>query len=55
MDPVGALRELSERAGLRLDARTTWPGWDGERLDLGYALDVLNPMANPRRTPPSPA
>jgi hypothetical protein len=54
-DPVGALRERSELEGLRLDARTTWPEWDGERLDLGYALDVLHPMANPGRTPPFPA
>ena len=42
-DPVGALRERSEGAGLRLDARTTCPEWDGEPLDLGYALDVLHP------------
>jgi 5-methylcytosine-specific restriction endonuclease McrA len=49
-DPVGALRERSEAQGLRLDARTTCPEWDGEPLDLGYALDVLHPMAQPGRT-----
>jgi hypothetical protein len=45
-DPVGALRERNEREGLRLDARTTFPAWDGTPLDLGYALDVLHPLAN---------
>jgi hypothetical protein len=22
------------------------PNWDGERLDVGYAIDVLHPLAN---------
>jgi hypothetical protein len=30
-----------------LHARTACPSWLGERLDLGYALDVLHPLANP--------
>ena len=45
-DREGALRERNEGKGLRLDARTTSPEWDGERLDLGYALDVRHPRAN---------
>jgi hypothetical protein len=32
-------------AGLVLDARTPMPGWLGEHLDVGYAIDVLHPMA----------
>ncbi|HEV8617338.1 MAG TPA: HNH endonuclease signature motif containing protein [Methylomirabilota bacterium] len=44
-DPVRALRERNEAAGLRLDAHTTTPGWLGERLDVGYAIDVLHPLA----------
>ncbi|MEX2147075.1 MAG: hypothetical protein WED01_08705, partial [Candidatus Rokuibacteriota bacterium] len=29
----------------RLDARTACPGWLGERLDVGWAIDVLHPLA----------
>jgi hypothetical protein len=25
--------------------RTATPGWQGERLDVGYAIDVLHPVA----------
>jgi len=28
-----------------LDARTATPRWLGERLDVGYAMDVLHPLA----------
>jgi hypothetical protein len=24
-------------------------GWLGERLDVGYAIDVLHPLAQPRQ------
>jgi hypothetical protein len=50
-DPVRVLRERNEATGLRLDAHTTTPGWLGERLDVGYAIDVLHPLAvqTPRR------
>jgi hypothetical protein len=44
-DPVLALRARNEAAGLRLHARTTCPGWLGEPLDVGWALDVLHPRA----------
>jgi hypothetical protein len=44
-DAVGALRARHEGQGLRLHARTTLPGWLGERLDVGWALDVLHPLA----------
>ncbi len=44
-DPVRALRARNEAAGLRLDAHTTCPGWLGERLDVGWAIDVLHPRA----------
>jgi hypothetical protein len=45
IDPVQALRERHEAQGLRLHARTTRPGWLGERLDVGWAIDVLHPLA----------
>ena len=44
-DPVQALRTRHEAQGLRLHARTTCPRWLGERLDVGYAIDVLHPLA----------
>jgi hypothetical protein len=31
--------------GVRVHARTTSAGWFGERLDVGYAVDVMHPLA----------
>jgi 5-methylcytosine-specific restriction endonuclease McrA len=45
-DPTGALRTCHDAQGLRLNARTACPGWLGERLDVGWAINVLHPMAN---------
>jgi hypothetical protein len=55
VDPVAALRANHEARGLRLHARTALPHWAGERLDLGWALDVLHPLANPAAVSPGPA
>jgi len=44
-DPVQALRATNEAAGLRLHSRTATPGWLGEPLDVGWAIDVLHPRA----------
>ena len=44
-DPVHIIRAQNEAAGLGLDAHTATPGWLGERLDVGYAIDVLHPLA----------
>jgi len=44
-DPVQALRARNEVAGLRLDARTLCPNSSWERLDVGWAIDVLHPRA----------
>ena len=43
--PVEVLRARHAAQGLRLTARTARPNWLGERLDLGYAIDVLHPLA----------
>ncbi|MBI1958281.1 MAG: HNH endonuclease, partial [Candidatus Rokubacteria bacterium] len=43
--PVRALRARHEAQALRLHARTACPGWLGERLDVGWAIDVLHPLA----------
>ena len=51
-DPVQAFRARHEAQGLRLHARTGCPSWLGERLDLGWAIDVLHPLAT--RSRPSP-
>jgi 5-methylcytosine-specific restriction endonuclease McrA len=44
-DPVDALRASHDAQGLRLDSRTSCAGWLGERLDLGWTIDVLHPRA----------
>jgi hypothetical protein len=44
-------RELCGSSGARessssnLHAKATIPGWLGERLDVGWAIDVLHPLA----------
>ena len=44
-DPIKALRAWNEAAGLHLHAWTACPRWLGERLDVGWAIDVLHPRA----------
>jgi 5-methylcytosine-specific restriction endonuclease McrA len=44
-DPVQVLRTRHDAQGLEIHARTSMPGWLGERLDVGYAIDVLHPLA----------
>jgi 5-methylcytosine-specific restriction endonuclease McrA len=44
-DPVASLRGAGVGRGVAIDARTNLPYWLGERLDLGYAIDVLHPLA----------
>ncbi|HEY7653701.1 MAG TPA: DUF222 domain-containing protein [Methylomirabilota bacterium] len=44
-DPILALHAQHASQGLHLHARTACPGWLGERLDVGWALDVLHPRA----------
>ena len=43
-DPFGVLRTRHQAAGLALHWGTATPGWLGERLDVGYAIDVLHPL-----------
>ena len=44
-DPAQVLRARHDAEGLVLHARTSMPGWMGERLDVGWAIDVLHPLA----------
>jgi hypothetical protein len=45
--PAPALVATNRGLGLVIDARTGLPSWCGERLDLGWAISVLHPAANP--------
>jgi hypothetical protein len=42
---VAVPRARHEAAGLHLDPATATPDWFGERLDVGWAIDVLHPLA----------
>jgi 5-methylcytosine-specific restriction endonuclease McrA len=44
-DPVDLLRARNQSDGLTVHAHTATPGWRGERLDVGWAIDVLHPLA----------
>ncbi|MGH3863400.1 HNH endonuclease signature motif containing protein, partial [Actinokineospora sp.] len=50
-DPVEALRARHEAQGMRLHARTACPRWLGERLDVGWAIDELHPLATDASLP----
>ena len=45
-DLVAMIRARNEAEGLHLHARTAIPSWLGERLNLGWAISVLHPLAN---------
>ena len=44
-NPSDAVRAQNDAQGVQIDARTSTPGWQGERLDVGYAISVLHPRA----------
>jgi 5-methylcytosine-specific restriction endonuclease McrA len=46
---VDTMRARHEGDGLHIDARTSMPGWLGERLNVAYAIDVLHPRATGER------
>ncbi len=48
-DPIKALRACHDSQGLRVTARTGCAGWLGERLNVGWAIDVLHPLAQRSR------
>jgi hypothetical protein len=51
-DPVDAVLKRGEEDGLGIHARTACAGWLGERLDVGWAIDVLHPLATGERGDP---
>ena len=44
-DPVSVVRMHNDEAGIVVGPRTATPLWQGERLNVGYAIDVLHPLA----------
>jgi len=50
--PIKALHESHDAQGLRVHARTGCPAWLGEGLNVGWAIDVLHPLA--QRSRPCP-
>jgi 5-methylcytosine-specific restriction endonuclease McrA len=48
-DPVTALRARHDAQGLHVTARTGCPSWLGEGLNVGWAIDVLHPLAQSSR------
>jgi hypothetical protein len=52
-DPVTALRARHDAQGLHVTARTGCPSWLGEGLNVGWAIDVLHPLAQTVRSSPS--
>jgi hypothetical protein len=50
-DPANALRVAHVARGVRINAETSRPAWLGERLDVGWAIDVLHPLAIGRAAP----
>jgi Domain of unknown function (DUF222)/HNH endonuclease len=44
-NPGDTVRAENDARGVHIDARTSKPGWQGERLDVGWAMSVLHPRA----------
>src|SRR5262245_41299945 len=40
---IDTVREQNDARGVHIDARTSLPGWEGERLDVRWAISVLHP------------
>jgi hypothetical protein len=54
-NPAASVRAENEANGIAINALTSTPGWLGERLDVGYAIDVLHPRAANRPEDSGPA
>jgi hypothetical protein len=44
-NPTDTLQAQNAETGLHIYAQTSTPSWQGERLDVGYAISVLHPRA----------
>ena len=43
--PVDELKTQNAALGLDIDAHTSTPSWLGDRLDLGWTISVIHPLA----------
>src|SRR5262249_51301431 len=46
-DAPAEIRAWNTAAGISIHPHTATPSWDGRGLDVGWAIDVLHPRANP--------
>ncbi len=46
-DPMDLIWEANLRHRVYPGAHTLTPDWRGEPVDIGWAIDVLHPLANP--------
>jgi len=46
-DAAAEVRARNIAAGVTIHAHTATPSWDGRPLNVGWAIDVLHPLANP--------
>jgi hypothetical protein len=44
-NPSDTVRAQNDAGGIQINAQTSTPGWQGERLDVSYAISVLHPRA----------
>jgi hypothetical protein len=51
-EPTRALVAANRARGVAIHRWTSCPSWLGERLDVGWAIDVLHPAANPAPAAP---
>ena len=51
-DPINALQACHDSQGIRIGPRTACATWLGEGLNVGWAIDVLHPLA--QRSRPCP-
>jgi hypothetical protein len=47
-DPTGALRALHAAEGLEVRPETNMISWQGERWDLGWAVEALQSLRSPQ-------
>ena len=53
-NPGDAVRARNDAGGVQINAHTAMPSWQGERLDVGWAISVLHPLAaHPLARPPA--
>ena len=44
-NPIDTVRVQNDARGVQINARTSTPSWQGEHLDVGWAISVLHPLA----------